>query len=232
MKINFAICDDNRIDSQYVNELIKKWAKNKKYQIHIDIFQSAEAFLFHYTQNKEYDILLLDIEMKKMDGVTLARMIRKSNKSVQILFITGYSQYIAEGYDVEALHYLMKPIKEEKMFDVLDRAVTKLIQNEKHLLLKLSDEMIKIPLHEIIYIDVNRNYVTIHANKDYTLKKTLGEIEKELDEKFFRIGRSAIVNLKYITRITKTEVFLSNGFSLPLPRGIYDALNRAIINEI
>ena len=232
MKINFAICDDNRIDSQYVNELIKKWARNKKYQIHIDIFQSAEAFLFHYTQNKEYDILLLDIEMKKMDGVTLARMIRKSNKSVQILFITGYSQYIAEGYDVEALHYLMKPIKEEKMFDVLDRAVTKLIQNEKHLLLKLSDEMIKIPLHEIIYIDVNRNYVTIHANKDYTLKKTLGEIEKELDEKFFRIGRSAIVNLKYITRITKTEVFLSNGFSLPLPRGIYDALNRGIINEI
>ncbi len=232
MKINFAICDDNRIDSQYVNELIKKWTRNKKYQIHIDIFQSAEAFLFHYTQNKEYDILLLDIEMKKMDGVTLARMIRKSNKSVQILFITGYSQYIAEGYDVEALHYLMKPIKEEKMFDVLDRAVTKLIQNEKHLLLKLSDEMIKIPLHEIIYIDVNRNYVTIHANKDYTLKKTLGEIEKELDEKFFRIGRSAIVNLKYITRITKTEVFLSNGFSLPLPRGIYDALNRAIINEI
>lgn len=210
----------------------KKWTRNKKYQIHIDIFQSAEAFLFHYTQNKEYDILLLDIEMKKMDGVTLARMIRKSNKSVQILFITGYSQYIAEGYDVEALHYLMKPIKEEKMFDVLDRAVTKLIQNEKHLLLKLSDEMIKIPLHEIIYIDVNRNYVTIHANKDYTLKKTLGEIEKELDEKFFRIGRSAIVNLKYITRITKTEVFLSNGFSLPLPRGIYDALNRAIINEI
>ena len=232
MKINFAICDDNRIDSQYVNELIKKWTRNKKYQIHIDIFQSAEAFLFHYTQNKEYDILLLDIEMKKMDGVTLARMIRKSNKSVQILFITGYSQYIVEGYDVEALHYLMKPIKEEKMFDVLDRAVTKLIQNEKHLLLKLSDEMIKIPLHEIIYIDVNRNYVTIHANKDYTLKKTLGEIEKELDEKFFRIGRSAIVNLKYITRITKTEVFLSNGFSLPLPRGIYDALNRAIINEI
>lgn len=232
MKINFAICDDNRIDSQYVNELIKRWARNKKYQIHIDIFQSAEAFLFHYAQNKEYDILLLDIEMKKMDGVTLARMIRKSNKSVQILFITGYSQYIAEGYDVEALHYLMKPIKEEKMFDVLDRAVTKLIQNEKHLLLKLADEMIKIPLHEIIYIDVNRNYVTIHANKDYTLKKTLGEIEKELDEKFFRIGRSAIVNLKYITRITKTEVFLSNGFSLPLPRGIYDALNRAIINEI
>lgn len=77
MKINFAICDDNRIDSQYVNELIKKWTRNKKYQIHIDIFQSAEAFLFHYTQNKEYDILLLDIEMKKMDGVTLARMIRK-----------------------------------------------------------------------------------------------------------------------------------------------------------
>lgn len=168
--------------------------------------------------------------MKDMDGVTLARKIRKSNKSVQIVFITGYSDYIAEGCDVEALHYLMKPLKEDKLFDVLNRAVAKLIQNEKHLLLNLFDEMIRLPLHEISYLDVDRNYVTIHANKNYTIKKTLGEIEKELDERFFRIGRSAIINLKYVSRVTKTDVYLINGIILQLPRGMYDALNRAIIN--
>lgn len=232
MRVNFAICDDNIIDSNYVNELVRKWSTNKKYQININMFSSAESFLFHYVENKEYDVLLLDIEMGNMDGVTLAREIRKFNKSVQIVFITGYSDYISEGYDVEALHYLMKPLKEEKLFDVLDRAVTKLIQNEKRLVLNLSDEMIRIPLQEIIYLDVDRNYVTVHATKDYTIKKTLGEIEKELDERFFRIGRSAIVNLNYIKRVTKTDVYLSNGVILQLPRGIYDALNRAIINKL
>lgn len=232
MNVHFAICDDNNIDSNYVNNLVNKWANERKYQINIDIFDSAEAFLFHYDGNKDYDILLLDIEMKKMDGVTLAREIRKTNKSVQIVFITGYSDYIADGYDVEALHYLMKPLKEEKLFVVLDRAVNRIIQNEKYLLLNYYDETIRIPLHEIVYIDVDRNYVTIHSNQDYTIKKTLGEIEKELDKRFFRIGRSVIVNLKYISRVTKTDVFLANNTILQLPRGVYDSLNRAIINEL
>ena len=225
MNVHFAICDDNNIDSNYVSNLVNKWANERKYQINIDIFDSAEAFLFHYDGNKDYDILLLDIEMKKMDGVTLAREIRKTNKSVQIVFITGYSDYIADGYDVEALHYLMKPLKEEKLFVVLDRAVNRIIQNEKYLLLNYYDETIRIPLHEIVYIDVDRNYVTIHSNQDYTIKKTLGEIEKELDKRFFRIGRSVIVNLKYISRVTKTDVFLANNTILQLPRGVYDSLN-------
>ena len=164
--------------------------------------------------------------------LTLARKIRSSNKSVQIIFITGYSDYIAEGYEVEALHYLMKPLKEEKLYNVLERALFKVIQNEKSIVLNLSDEIVRIPLHEILYIDVDRNYITVHANKDYIIKKTLSEIEKELDERFFRIGRSAIVNLKFINRVTKQDVYLSNGVTLQLPRGIYEALNRAIINEM
>ena len=232
MNLNFAICDDSIIDSNYVKELVINWSTKRKYQVNINVFPSAETFLFHYEENKNYDVLLLDIEMGKMDGVTLARKIRSSNKSVQIIFITGYSDYIAEGYEVEALHYLMKPLKEEKLYDVLERALSKVIQNEKSIVINLSDEIVRIPLHEILYIDVDRNYITVHANKDYIIKKTLSEIEKELDERFFRIGRSAIVNLKFINRVTKQDVYLSNGVTLQLPRGIYEALNRAIINEM
>lgn len=232
MKTAFAICDDNVIDCEYVKKLVLKWSYEMKYQISIDVFPSAEAFLFNYIENKAYDVLLLDIEMEKMDGVSLARKIRKTDKSVQIIFITGYSDYISEGYDVEALHYLMKPLKEEKLFEVLNRAIAKLIQNEKHLILSSSDEMIRIPLHEIFYVDVDRNYVTVHANKDFKVKKTLAEIEKELDERFFRIGRSTIINLKYISKVTKKDVYLSSGATLQLPRGIYEAINRAIINEM
>lgn len=232
MNLNITICDDSIIDSNYVKELVINWSTNRKCQVNINVFPSAEAFLFHYEENKNYDVLLLDIEMGKMDGVTLARKIRKLNKSVQIIFITGYSDYVAEGYEVEALHYLMKPLKEEKLYDVLERALSKVIQNEKSIILNLSDEIVRIPLHEIMYIDVDRNYITVHANQEYIIKKTLSEIEKELDERFFRIGRSAIVNLKFISRVTKQDVFLSNGVVLQLPRGMYEALNRAIINEM
>ena len=230
--MKFAICDDNSIDSNYVYELVKKWSNENKYQVDIETFSSAESFLFHYVDNKDYDVLLLDIEMKKMDGVSLAREIRKTNKNVQIIFITGYSEYIAEGYDVEALNYLMKPFKTEKLYEVLNKAVTKIIQNEKHLLLNTFDEIIRISLHDIIYIDVDRNYTTIHSNKNYTIKMTLADIEKELDERFFRISRSIIINLKYINRVTKRDVYLTNGSILPLPRGKYDSLNKAIIKEM
>lgn len=232
MKVNFAICDDNLVDLDYVKQLVIKWANNKEFSINIDVFSSAEAFLFSYVENKQYDCLLLDIEMGKMDGVSLAREIRKVNTTVQIIFITGYTDYIIEGYDVWALHYLMKPINDNKLFSVLDRAVDKIIQSEKNLVLNLLDEMICIPLHEIYYLDVDRNYVTVHAKKDYTIKKTLHEIEKELDDEFYRISRSTIVNLKYVNRTTKKDLYLTNGVVLQLPRGMYDNLNRAIIKKI
>ena len=131
-----------------------------------------------------------------------------------------------------ALHYLLKPVNREKFFSVLDRAVEKHKQNERCLNLELSGEMVRIPLYEIRYLEVCHNYVTIHAGEDYTVKRTLGEFEKELDQRFCRVGRALIVNLKFIRRVTRTEVFLADGTSLPLPRGAYEPLNRAIIAYI
>ena len=89
--------------------------------------------------------------------------------------------------------------------------------------------MVRIPIYEIKYLEVQQNYVTVHSKKDYTVKKTLGEFERELDERFYRMGRSFIVNLSFIDKITKTDVFLSDGSVIPLPRGQYGPLNKAFI---
>ena len=222
-----AICDDSQADTEYLTTLVKEWAKDRT--AIIKTFPSAEAFLFNYAEEKDFDILLLDIEMGKMDGVTMAKVIRQDNESVQIVFITGYSEYIADGYDVAALHYLIKPVKTEQLLSVLDRAAERLKKNEKELLLKTADETVVMPVREIRYLDVQQNYVTVHGKADVTVKRTLGEFEKELDERFFRLGRSYIVNLTCVRRISKTEVILTDGSAIPLPRGQYDALNRAII---
>lgn len=229
--MRIAICDDSNTDVQFVRQIVESWASARELDAATEAFPSAESFLFHYAEDKNFDILLLDIEMGQMDGVTMAKRIRQQNETVQIVFITGYSDYIAEGYEVAALHYLMKPVSQEKLCMVLDRALEKIKQNEKCLNLELSGEMVRLPMHEIRYLDVLKNYVTVHAKQDYTVKRSLAELEKELDDRFFRAGRGLILNLKTIRRVTKQEVHLSDGTVLPLPRGAYEPLNRAIIER-
>ena len=230
MRYKAAICDDNAADRTYIQDLAGKWADARGHSLHLSAFSSAESFLFCYDEESDFDILLLDIEMDGMDGVSLAKKLRESNETVQIIFITGYSDYIAEGYEVAALHYLMKPVKEDKLFSVLDRAADKLRTNERVLLLETGGEMIRIPLYQIRYIDVHQNYATIHAREDITVKRTLGELSGELDDRFFRAGRSAIVNLTCIARVSKTELHLTDGTLIPLPRGAADKVARALIN--
>ena len=230
MKYKIAICDDADADRRYVSDMVKSWAAHDGHTVHADTFSSAESFLFHYAEESDYDILLLDIEMGAMDGVTMAKQLRKENDTVQIIFITGYSDYISEGYEVAALHYLVKPVKKEKLFSVLDRAAEKLMRNERVLNFEVGGEMVRVPIYQIRYAEVFGNYVTVHAASDIHIKMTLGEIEKQLDDRFYRVGRSAVVNLTQISRVTRTEIVLADGTAIPLPRGAYDGVNRAIIN--
>ena len=232
MHYKIAVCDDEAADRSLLDALVRRWAAAAGHTVHLDAFGSAEQFLFHYAEENDYDVLLLDVEMGEMDGVALAKEIRKQNEAVQIVFITGFSDYIAEGYEVAALHYLMKPVDRDKLFAVLDRAALKLRKNERVLTLSLPEETVRVPLYEVRYLDVHQNYVTVHGKEDHTVKKPLRELEPMLDDRFFRIGRSCILNLLFIQRVTKTDVYLTDGSVLPLPRGMYEPLNRAIIDRI
>lgn len=231
MNCTVAICDDAAADRDYLQTLVKRWAADRGHRVELTLYPSAESFLFRYAEDKDVQILLLDIEMGPMDGVSLARTLRRGNDAVQIVFITGYSDYIADGYEVEALHYLMKPVKEEKLFAVLDRAVEKLHSNQRTLLLELPGEVVRLPVYQIRSAEVQGNYVTIHAKTDCTVKMTLSELEAQLDDNFFRLGRSALVNLGCVARVSKTAVTLNDGTVLPLPRGAYERINRAIIQR-
>ena len=232
MKLQFAVCDDRAEDSGLISRLCAQWARQAGAELELEVFPSAEAFLFRYAEKKDFDVLLLDVEMTGMDGVELARTVRRDDESVQIVFVTGYDRYIALGYEVSALHYLVKPVKEEKFFEVLTRAVSRLTRNEPFLTLELPGETVRVPLPEIRYLDVQQNYVTVHAGRDYTLKRPLAEFEAALDRRFFRAGRSCIVNLTCIRRVTRAEAELTTGERIPLPRGQYEKLNQAIIRQI
>lgn len=231
--ITIAICDDEQAETAYLTGLVNGWAAARNHTTRLKCFQSAEAFLFEYEGDRAYDILLLDIQMRDqgLDGVTLAKQVRAGDKEAQIIFVTGYMDYIADGYDVEALNYLLKPVTAEKLYAVLDRATERLARNEKAIFIQHAGENIRVPLYEIRYLEVMHNHVTIYAGDEYRVKKTLAALEDELDQNFFRVGRSFIVNLRYVRRSTKTEVHLADGIVVPLSRGLYAPLNRAIIER-
>lgn len=224
-----AVCDDDAKQREYLAALVRRWAVQGGYDVQPVPYPDAAAFLFEYGQERTADILLLDIEMPGMNGMQLARAVREKDAAAQIVFVTGYTDYLAEGYDVEALHYLLKPVDEAKLFPVLDRAAARLDDRRKSLLVSTAEETLHLPLHELRYIEVQGNYVTLHAQRDYTVKKTLKELEARLDAGFFRTHRSYAVNLRFVQRATKTQVFLKDGTAVPLARGQYDALHRAMI---
>lgn len=230
MELKIGICDDDAAQVALTEKLTAQWAQENGHDAKIKTYKNAESLLFDFAGESDFDILMLDIEMGEMDGVTLAKNIRAKSDFVQIIFITGYSDYISDGYDVAALHYLMKPLKSEKLFEVLSRAAMKLKKDGKMITLKTADEIIRLPIREIKYIDVYKNDITIHAKRNITVRKTLSEIETELDSRFFRTGRQSIINLDYVRRATKNSVYLAGGEEVPLPHGAYEAINRAIIN--
>ena len=131
---------------------------------------------------------------------------------------------------MEALHYLVKPVDPSKLRSVLTRAVGKLTKNEKALTLDSGGETVRVPVYEIRCAEVRGNYVTLHARSDITVKMTLGELMDMLDDRFYRVSRWAMVNLTRVSRVSRNEVTLTDGSVIPLPRGAWEGINRAIIS--
>ncbi len=229
--LNIAVCDDELIEIEYLTSLTQEWAKATKTAVNISGFASAEAFLFKYEEDKNFDILLLDIQMKAMDGIELAEKIRENNSSVQIVFITGFPDYISRGYDVSALHYLIKPVEKEKLFEVLSKACDNLKKEEKFILLSVDNESFKINTKDIIYVEAfGHSSCVVCENGEYKVKLPISDIVKMLDESFIQCHRSYIANLQHISRITKTDVVFDNGKSIPVSRRMYNDVNLAFIN--
>lgn len=230
MSYKIAILDDNPIDIAYIRTLVTHWAKHHTLDIHTESFPSAEAFLFRYAEDKAWDILLLDIEMGAQNGIELAKTIRQENTTVQIVFITGFPDFISEGYDVSALHYLMKPVAEQKLHEVLDRAIQNLIKSEKRLCITFDRQTEYVPLNQICYIEAQKQYVVIHTTEStYRMKGSLSDTGKKLDEYFFQCQRSFWVNLRFIKRIMPTCVILKNNAEIPISRGMADKIGKEII---
>lgn len=230
MNCKVAVCDDCAADVRYLSALVADWAKARGHFAVVREFPNAEAFLFAWETEKDFDLLLLDIEMGEMSGMELAKKIRHDNDAAQLVFITGFPDFMAEGYEVSALHYLMKPVSAEKLAAVLDRAAAKLARTEKRLRIVFDREVSLIPVSRILYVEAQKQYVLIHTlDGEYRMKASLGEIQEELGQPFFRCQRSFLINLGYVERIAPKFVTLRGGAEVPISRGAAEDIGGAII---
>lgn len=233
MKLKIAICDDNTAQREYLGDIVAGWAQRNRHLTEARQYSRAEEFLFDYSEEKDFDILLLDIEMPGMNGVELAKKIRQENGVLQIVFITGYYEYFSDGFDVSALHYLLKPVDGGKLWPVLDKAADNLTYRQRSVLVTEGEGSIKVPLTDILYVQSENVYVVIHTGREtYRMRMALGKFTEQLDDTFFKVHRSFVVNLKYVKKITRTEITMINGDRVPVSRGLYGEVHGALIKYL
>ena len=231
MKLKIAICDDEQNQIEYITSIVASWSAHEGHGCEIRTFASAEAFLFEYEEDKAYDILLLDVEIKNINGIELAKCIRKDNNRAEIIFITSHFEFVGEGYEVDALHYLIKPISAEKLTQVLTKAAEKISVEPPSVVISCEGETVKLYEADIRYVESFLHYIVIHTkDKEYKIKENISVFENRVSDDFYRIHRSYLVSLKHITRISRTSVNIGNT-ELPLSRGKYDDINRAFIQR-
>lgn len=232
MAVKIAICDDEETQLHSISKMILDWAHKSGYVFKVNTFPSAEAFLFAYDEDSSYDILVLDIEMKDVSGIELAKRIRGEDKRVEILFITSHFEFISEGYEVDALHYLMKPVAEDKLHEVLAKAMDRLFTEPPSVIIFCEGETLKLYETDILYVEAFLHYISIHTQRGtYKIKENISSFAKRLSADFFRIHRSYLVSLKAIIRISRVSVTIEDGTQLPLARGKYDAVNLNFIER-
>lgn len=235
--MRIAICEDDKVSRDYESLLIHKWAQNNQLKITVDSFTSSENFLFESEDKIEYDLLLLDIQMGKMNGFELAKTLRNRGFSGSLAFLTGIMDYAIEGYEVGAVRYLLKPVKEENLYQLLDTVYKDLEkQTNQMFLLKIGTDVSKIPFENIVYIEASGHYVRLcglDGKDDFEKewKASFSSVTPSFDNHdFFCLRRGLLVNLLHVSKITKTECTLTNGEILPVARNNYEDLNRAFID--
>jgi len=215
--LQIAVCDDEKIITQRIEDMIRKILPEcniSKYLSGNDLLESRSKF----------DIILLDIRMENMNGMETAREIRRHEEDTVIIFITGIKEYVFEAFDVSAFHYLLKPVNEEKLKEVLCRAVKEINKKreKQQLFIKTRDKSIALDINDILFMENEMRKIAVHTKRE-TIRfyGVMSELEKKAGDSFYRCHRGYLVNMAYIAEYDNGNIYLTNGDKVYLAREKY-----------
>ena len=236
MEHTMTICywEDESAQAKVFSIKIDQWAKNKNIAVHTDLFESAEEYLFQAEQNT-YDVIFLDISMRGQNGMELARKIREKEKDVVLVFVTSDASYVFDGYEVGAYRYLMKPVDEKKLWEILDYArMQREVEEENYILVKKDSQSVRVNLNDVLYMEAQKHYVNLYLEdqESINIKTVFTELLQEMQEKSDTVlatHRSYAVNIEKVVRIGRMECVLADGSVIPVSRSFYKEVNEAFI---
>ena len=235
--LQIGICEDDDAQLKNLRLLVQEWGMEREINLSLALFKDCESCWFEWSGRMGLDVLLLDIDLGNdcLNGMELARKIREKDKRVKIIFITALAEYMSQGYDVNAFHFLIKPIDAHKLAQVLDRALEKTEKQESYLLLEDENQTQLIPVSRILYVEAFSHSSVLYLYEDGKVRfieKKMGmkEIESRLSQQdFFRCHRSYLVSLMHIRRIQKKQVLLRGDVNLPVSRAREKSLYLAFL---
>lgn len=218
-KVNMkvAVCEDQIL---YRNEIICELNSFNKYKVSLNIteFECGEDILKFYESGSYFDIIFLDIEMKKISGIEVAKKIRSIDKNVMIIFVTNYNDFMPDAFEVNAINYLTKPINKEIFQKTLKRSLNMYFESRKVFKAQWKNEITIVPLKDIIYIECIHRHIIIYCkNQVVESKESFGKVEsKFINAGFIKVHQSFLVNAENIKNIGKSEVVCSNEIKIPM----------------
>lgn len=218
--INIAICDDTKEDVEIISTYISKKVTTSNIAFKINIFSDGEDYIDNINSCREtYDIVFLDIYMKFSNGIEIARKIREFDKECKIIFITSSKEHAIDSYDVRALHYILKPIDEEKLGLAIEMAIEGLNKENKQIVIKNKKGSYRIILKDILYAESNARVVNTYLKSGEVISfysKLKDFIESIHDDRFLKCHKSFVVNMDYILKIENNFIYMSGNIKIPI----------------
>lgn len=228
--ISVAIVDDEESCRREIENCINRFMQEHNEQAKIMTYNDAIDLMTDY--DFSYDIIFMDIDMKLSDGMKMSHKLREIDRKVCLIFETKLAKYAIEGYSVDALGYILKPVNYFNVALVLEKALDHITKNCSKINIVISERGKKVVCDsgDIIYIEVVGHALIFHTiNGDYTDWGVLGDKEALLKQHYFiRVHRCYLVNLKYVSKVTENSVILKGGGTCILSRSKKKQLIQAL----
>lgn len=230
--LKIAICDDDYLIREYLADVV-----SRELHTQAELYENGEALL---EADTEYDIFLIDICLEKaadsgkINGMETARQLRQKSNGV-IIFITALREYVYDAYDVEAFHYLLKPIDEKKLCEVLKKAAAKVEEKMASLplLIKTNGAYRQIPIEDIYYAENDARKIVLHTKEgEISYYEKMEVLEQKLGAGFFRSHRGYLVHLQEVAGYDRSSITLKCGDTVFLAKQKYNDFVTAYMNYL
>lgn len=228
-KVRIALVDEDREFLQIMDEYAHRAAKEKQLVCETALFSDGQDFVENYSPR--YDMIFLDVEMPCMDGLAAAEEIRRRDQTACLIFVTNMVKYAVNGYEVNALDFMVKPVEYFTFYDKFCKALRyQAVRRERYIWAPDEDRNTrKIPYSEIFYMEKERNYIVYHTRSgEFRERGTFAEREEDfLGCGFAKCSSGCIVNLRHVKKMGKNTVWV-NDDALPVSR----QYQKPFVNEL